>query len=169
MDVHRTVGCDSTPTPSNPNPNTTPPPKKQQVKLPAHILAAHCSSSHDAPLSPLPPHTRDPFWESLRRRGRRLLRRRWLSSVQHEDAAVEESLQGLFSGVRPLMAWATLSGHLLCLGLAAGLYCYGYLDEKVGRACLAAVGMGGLLWVAGRLGHEGTWVWVCGGGMYVCV
>jgi hypothetical protein len=124
--------------------------QKQQVKLPTSVLRAHCA----------PPSPRDPLWEALRRRCRRFLRRRQQAS-EGEDFDEEEEEGDEFSGPRPLMGWPVFVFHFMALALAAFCYCYGFLNESPAKACAAAGGMGVLLWVSGRLGHEGAFVWVC--------
>jgi hypothetical protein len=77
--------------------------------------------------------------------------------VDDDDDVVDPPLTACSSGPRPLMRWSVFVAHLLMLAVAALLYCYGYLDAaSPARACCAAVGMGVLLWVGGRLGHEGA-------------
>ncbi len=73
-----------------------------------------------------------------------------------EEEEEEEEEDAKFSGPRPVMGWPVFIVHVVALGLAAWVYCYGFLDEAPAKACAAAGGMGLLLWVSGRLGHEGA-------------
>lgn len=125
-----------------------------QVKLPLSVLRRHCR----------PCGFPDPLWEALRVRCRRLLRRRRLEEDEgdaapdgsgDEDEEEDEEERG-FSSLRPLMDWGVFLLHLLCMALAAALYCYGYLDDRPLFACAAGVGVGVMVWLAGRLGHEGA-------------
>lgn len=143
----------------------------QQVKLPPALLRRHCTSS-SSPLAPngsSAPSRKDPFWETLRTRCRRFLRRKRMEEEERKGGEEEEEEEPgavVFSSPRPLMGWGVFALNYLLLGLASTLYCYGFLDDGPGKACWAGVGMGVLLWVGGRLGHEGEFVGIS---LYVCV